>query len=76
MEGGCIPLLSKESGVDYYPLEEYERGNTEIYEKAHIMNNKRFRELQLEGQDILDTKYNNDVFKQQVRKVIKELMEK
>lgn len=75
MEGGCIPLLTKESGISYYPLGEYIRGNSEIYKKAHEMSNEKFRELQLEGQEVLNSQYDNEVFKETIRREIKKLME-
>lgn len=75
LEGGCIPISSVESGFDYHPLRIYERGDASIYREAHEMSDAVFMENQLQGLGILETKYNNDIFKQTIRDNIKSLMQ-
>ena len=73
LEGGCIPLLTEESGFQYYPLGRYIRGDIDIWQKAFDLGNNGFRALQLRGQLLLEDQYNNDTFKERVRTEINNL---
>jgi len=73
MEAGCIPLVSKESGVPYYPLGEYVRGDTEIWKRACEMSNERFQEEQEKVKQFLSENYDDkflvDVIIEHVKKL-------
>lgn len=73
LEGGCVPLLTEESGFDYYPLGKYIRGETIIWELAAKTSKREFKKLQKKGQRLLETKYDNAVFKETIRKEIFQL---
>ncbi len=72
--GGCIPITSKEAGFDYNPLGEYIRGDVATWHKAYNLTNREFERIQKEMKNLIDTKYNSEVFKEMVRKVVKDLM--
>ncbi len=74
MEGGCIPLLSKEVGLPHFPLGEYLRGDISIWQKAFDLPNNEFRRFQDEGQTLLNEKYNNANFTRVVKEAILDLM--
>lgn len=74
LEGGVIPLVTEESGFEYYPLGKYVRGDTEIWKKACNLDNLAFRELQLRGQKLLENEYDNEVFKTTIRENIEKLL--
>lgn len=62
MAAGCIPLTNAESGVPYFPLGEYKRGDSEIYKRAYNISNDEFKNLQLKGLSELEENYNNEKF--------------
>lgn len=74
MEGGCFPLITKESGIPYYPLGEYVRGDVNIWKRAFNLNNEEFMQKQAEMKTYLDKNYDNEKFKQTIREKIGELM--
>lgn len=74
LEGGCIPLITEESGFEYYPLGKYVRGSTDIWERAFNLSNEEFKILQLQGQQLLKSQYDNEVFKQTIRDNILKLI--
>lgn len=71
MCGGCIPIVSRESGVPYFPIGEYVRGEVGQYHRAYQMSNEEFRSLQLKGQKELNENYNNEVFIEQAKHLLK-----
>ena len=73
MEGGCLPMTTKESGIPYYPLEEYIRGDINIWKKAFNLTNERFMEEQARLKYFLDDNYDNEAFKDMIREKIKKL---
>lgn len=74
MEGGCLPLLTKESGIDFYPLGVYERGNTDIWKRAANMNPGDFAVQQQIMRKIVYDGYDNQKFINTVRSEIEKLM--
>ena len=77
MEGiasGCVPIVAEESAFPHYPIGPYIRGDVSVWHRAYNLDNKRFREIQLEMQELLRTKYNNNIFKQIVEDTIKKLI--
>jgi hypothetical protein len=73
MEGGCLPMTTRESGIPYYPLGVYNRGDTNIWKKAFDLNNEEFMQKQAEMKMYLDINYDNEKFKDTIRKEIKKL---
>lgn len=74
MVAGCIPITNRESGVSWFPLGEYKRGDPEIYRKANEMTNEQFQHLQLMGQTQLGLNYDNDSFIELAVEKIKEIL--
>lgn len=74
MEGGCIPIVSRESGIEARPLGWYERGSTAIYKRAAEISDSLYSEMQDSIRLMMLEKYNNNVFKQKVQTTIKELL--
>jgi hypothetical protein len=73
LEGGCIPLLTEEAGFDYYPLGKYIRGDTSIWNRAYNISNDEFHVLQFNGLSLLENKYDNEVFKNTIKREISKL---
>jgi glycosyltransferase involved in cell wall biosynthesis len=71
---GCIPLSNPESGVSFFPLGEYKRGDSSIYQRATDMTNEEFSYLQMTGQAELDLNYNNQNFIDLAIEKIKEIL--
>lgn len=73
MEAGCLPLVSKEAGIDYstYP---YERGNEAVFKLAHALTDEKFASEQKIIQMGLTFTYNNEKFVRDVREKLEELL--
>lgn len=67
MAAGCVPITNRESGVPYFPLGEYHRGDPAIYQKACEIDNLTFHQLQYQGLKELEQNYNNEKFIQTVK---------
>src|SRR4030042_1798533 len=74
MTAGCIPIVSKESGIPYFPIAEYIRGETEQWTLAYNLSNERFREIQLEMKKLIEERYNDQNFRETIRRVVKEVL--
>lgn len=62
MAAGCIPLTNAESGVPYFPLGEYKRGDSSIYQRAYDMVGSDFKFIQERGLMELRNNYDNQKF--------------
>lgn len=62
MAYGVIPLTNKESGVPYFPLGEYVRGNSDIIKKAFSLDTESKKKLIYQGYSELENNYNNKKF--------------
>lgn len=74
MEGGCVPIVSRESGIEAHPLGWYERGSIACYERAAHLSDSLYSDMQDSIRLLMLEKYNNNVFKEKVQTTIKELM--
>lgn len=62
MAAGCVPLTNWESGVPYFPLGEYTRGDPSIYQRANEVSGPEYLALQERGLTELEANYNNERF--------------
>jgi hypothetical protein len=74
MAAGCIPLTNRESGVPYFPLGEYIRGDESIYTRAVEVSDDEFISLQERGLDELTQNYNNSKFIESAKKTLEEFL--
>ena len=73
MASGVIPILSQEVGIDYFPLGVYERGRSyEILKNAESMNPWVYGQHQEHMEDLVNRRFNIQVFENQVEKAILE----
>jgi glycosyltransferase involved in cell wall biosynthesis len=71
MEGGCLPITTKESGIPYHPFGEYRRGDSSTLVRAFECSPDTYVDLQSDMKDFIDVVYNNEKFKDAVREGIK-----
>jgi len=74
MEGGCLPITTAESGIPYHPFGVYERGNPEPLKRAFECTHDTFYDLQQDMKSFIDAVYDNEKFKNAVRKEIGKLL--
>lgn len=74
MAAGCVPLTNKESGVPYFPLGEYVRGDPSIYKKACEVSSNEFMLLQEMGLSELDNHYSNEKFINLAKETLQEYL--
>lgn len=75
MTAGCLPIISEESGIPYFPLGKYVRGETKQWQDAYNLPNEEFKRIQLEMKELVKEKYNDHNFKETVRQVVKRLFQ-
>lgn len=73
MASGVIPILSIETGIDYFPFGAYMRGKTlDILRRAEGMPNDKYQNLQVDLYREVQGKFNIEKFKIRVKKAINE----
>ena len=72
MSVGCIPILTEEAGVDYYPFGEYIRGETvNLLKEAANLSDEDYYLEQKKLKSIVQTEYNIENFKRTVKQYVK-----
>ena len=71
MEGGCLPMISKESGIEF--LNYYKRGNPQMFIKNNNISNEEYISRQEILKKDLDHRFDNNIFIKTVQDKIKEL---
>lgn|SRR3990167_396549 len=73
MEGGCLPIITPESGISYSVF-EYEKGNSGRWLEYHNMGEEIFLSWQNHMKGFMDVLFDNNNFKQTVRRKIDEVL--
>lgn len=74
MEGGCLPITTRESGIPYHPFGEYHRGDSSTLVRAFNCSPDEFVDIQHDMKGFIDTVYDNERFKASIREEIGKLL--
>lgn len=74
MEGGCLPITTRESGIPYHPLGIYHRGDSSTLVEAANLSHDTYCDLQNDMKMFIDTVYDNEKFKDSIREGIRSLL--